>query len=84
LITKLYNNLHINFIGAVVDGEDNNSQPADTANSDSIIRKSSYHKSTELNSPLQASQVTNESAKLNSLLQALPLANKNAELNFPP
>ncbi|EXX54050.1 hypothetical protein RirG_238190 [Rhizophagus irregularis DAOM 197198w] len=61
----------------------NNSQTADIANSDSIIGESSYHKSTELNSPLQAPQVTNESAKLNSLSQSLPVANESAELNSP-
>jgi hypothetical protein len=70
LITKLYNNLHINFIGAVVDGEDNNSQPADTANSDSIIGESSYHKSTELNPPPQASPLANKSDKWNPFPQA--------------
>ncbi|CAB5193429.1 unnamed protein product [Rhizophagus irregularis] len=59
----------------------NNSQTADISNSDSIIRESSYHKSTELNSPLQTSQVTNESAKLNSLSQSLPVANESAESN---
>ncbi|CAB5369686.1 unnamed protein product [Rhizophagus irregularis] len=62
----------------------NNSQTADTANSDSIIGESSYHKSTELNSPLQTPQVTNESAKLNSLSQSLPVANESAESNSPP
>ncbi|CAB5130775.1 unnamed protein product [Rhizophagus irregularis] len=62
----------------------NNSQTADISNSDSIIGESSYHKSTELNSPLQAPQVTNESAKLNSLSQSLPVANENAESNSPP
>ncbi|EXX53823.1 hypothetical protein GLOIN_2v1814732 [Rhizophagus irregularis DAOM 181602=DAOM 197198] len=62
----------------------NNSQTADISNSDSIIGESSYHKSTELNSPLQAPQVTNESAKLNSLSQSLPVANKSAESNSPP
>ncbi|CAB5330371.1 unnamed protein product [Rhizophagus irregularis] len=62
----------------------NNSQTADTANSDSIIEESSYHKSTELNSPLQTPQVTNESAKLNSLSQSLLVANESAESNSPP
>ncbi|CAB5357757.1 unnamed protein product [Rhizophagus irregularis] len=62
----------------------NNSQTADTANSDSIIGESSYHKSTELNSPLQTPQITNESAKLNLLSQSLPVANESAELNSPP
>ncbi|CAB5331892.1 unnamed protein product [Rhizophagus irregularis] len=62
----------------------NNSQTADTANSDSIIGESSYHKSTELNSPLQTPQVTNESAKLNSLSQSLLVANESAESNSPP
>ncbi|RGB22909.1 hypothetical protein C1646_775328 [Rhizophagus diaphanus] len=47
---KIYNNLHLNFIGIV---KNNNSQTADTG-------ESSYHKSTELNSLLQAPQVTNE------------------------
>ncbi|PKK66056.1 hypothetical protein RhiirC2_785301, partial [Rhizophagus irregularis] len=54
----------------------------------SIIGESSYHKSTELNSPLQVPQVTNKSAKLNSLSQLLPVAspvaNKSDELNVPP
>ncbi|CAB4411423.1 unnamed protein product [Rhizophagus irregularis] len=59
----------------------NNSQTADIANSDSIIGESSYHKCTELNSPLQAPQVTNESAKLNLLSQSLPVANESAESN---
>ncbi|CAB5193405.1 unnamed protein product [Rhizophagus irregularis] len=62
----------------------NNSQTADISNSDSIIRESSYHKSTELNSPLQAPQVTNESAKLNSLSQSLPVVNKSAKSNSSP
>ncbi|CAB4419699.1 unnamed protein product [Rhizophagus irregularis] len=61
----------------------NNSQTADISNSDFIIGESSYHKSTELNSPLQAPQVTNESAKLNSLSQSLPVANESAESNSP-
>jgi len=78
LITKLYNNLHLNFIG------NNNSKTADISNSDSIIGESSYHKSTELNSPLQAPQVTNESAESNSPPQASPVANKSDELNAPP
>ncbi|CAB5191583.1 unnamed protein product [Rhizophagus irregularis] len=55
-----------------------------SANSDSIIGESSYHKSTELNSPLQAPQVTNESAELNSLSQSLPVANESAESNSSP
>ncbi|PKY37191.1 hypothetical protein RhiirB3_461806, partial [Rhizophagus irregularis] len=54
----------------------NNSQTADILNSDSIIEESSYHKSTELNLPLQAPQVTNKSAKLNSLSQSLPVDNE--------
>ncbi|POG77156.1 hypothetical protein GLOIN_2v1837712 [Rhizophagus irregularis DAOM 181602=DAOM 197198] len=62
----------------------NNSQTADISNSDSIIGESSYHKCTELNSPLQVPQVTNESAKLNSLSQSLPVANESDELNAPP
>ncbi|GBB96233.1 hypothetical protein RclHR1_27070001 [Rhizophagus clarus] len=62
----------------------NNSKTADISNSDSIIGESSYHKSTELNSPLQAPQVTNESAELNSLSQSLPVANESAESNSPP
>ncbi|RGB23534.1 hypothetical protein C1646_774339 [Rhizophagus diaphanus] len=61
----------------------NNSQTADIANSNFIIGELS-HKSTELNSPLQAPQVTNESAKLNSLSQLLPVANKSTKLNSPP
>ncbi|CAB5127022.1 unnamed protein product [Rhizophagus irregularis] len=62
----------------------NNSQTADISNSDSIIRELSYHKSTELNLPLQAPQVTNESAELNSLSQSLLVANESAESNSPP
>ncbi|GES82340.1 hypothetical protein GLOIN_2v1781828 [Rhizophagus clarus] len=62
----------------------NNSKTADISNSDSIIGESSYHKSTELNSPLQAPQVTNESAELNSLSQSLPVANESAKSNSPP
>ncbi|CAB4403359.1 unnamed protein product [Rhizophagus irregularis] len=62
----------------------NNSKTADISNSDSIIGESSYHKSTELNSPLQAPQVTNKSAELNSLSQSLPVANESAESNSPP
>ncbi|RGB33657.1 hypothetical protein C1646_761496 [Rhizophagus diaphanus] len=61
------------FIGKCII-ENNNSQIADTG-------KSNYHKSTELNSPLQVPQVINKSAKLNLLLQALLIANKNAKLN---
>ncbi|GBC39822.2 hypothetical protein GLOIN_2v1781828 [Rhizophagus irregularis DAOM 181602=DAOM 197198] len=59
----------------------NNSQTADILNSDSIIEESSYHKSTELNLPLQAPQVTNKSAKLNSLSQSLPVDNESTESN---
>ncbi|CAB5193365.1 unnamed protein product [Rhizophagus irregularis] len=65
----------------------NNSQTADISNSDSIIRESSYHKSTELNSPLQAPQVTNETslvANKSDELNAPPVANENNELNSPP
>ncbi|CAB4443954.1 unnamed protein product [Rhizophagus irregularis] len=62
----------------------NNSQTADISNSDSIIGESSYHKSTELNSPLQVPQVTNESAKFNPLSQSLLVANESAESNSPP
>ncbi|UZO11190.1 uncharacterized protein OCT59_002762 [Rhizophagus irregularis] len=69
----------------------NDSQTADISNSDSIIRESSYHKSTELNLPLQAPQcqiefpsqaspVTNKSDELN----VPPVANENNELNSPP
>ncbi|CAB5349139.1 unnamed protein product [Rhizophagus irregularis] len=50
----------------------------------SIIGESSYHKNIELNSSLQASQVTNKSAKLNSLSQSLLVANKSAESNSSP
>ncbi|PKK57707.1 hypothetical protein RhiirC2_797566 [Rhizophagus irregularis] len=57
----------------------NNSQTADISNSDSIIGESSYHKSTELNSPLQAPQCQIEFPP-----QASPVANKSDELNAPP
>ncbi|PKY31748.1 hypothetical protein RhiirB3_393538 [Rhizophagus irregularis] len=57
---------------------------ADISNSDSIIGESSYYKSIELNLPLQASQVTNESAKLNLFSQSLPVANESVESNSSP
>ncbi|POG77155.1 hypothetical protein GLOIN_2v1474079 [Rhizophagus irregularis DAOM 181602=DAOM 197198] len=49
----------------------NDSQTADISNSDSIIRESSYHKT---------SPVTNKSDELN----VPPVANENNELNSPP
>ncbi|GBC36379.2 hypothetical protein GLOIN_2v1474079 [Rhizophagus irregularis DAOM 181602=DAOM 197198] len=65
----------------------NDSQTADISNSDSIIRESSYHKSTELNLPLQAPQVTNETSPVTNKSDELnvpPVANENNELNSPP
>jgi hypothetical protein len=88
LITKSYNYSHLNFIGFVED-EVNDSQPANTANSDSISEESSNHESTKLKSPPQALLVVNKSTKLNPPLQS-PLAanestetNKSTELNPP-
>ncbi|PKK57821.1 hypothetical protein RhiirC2_858061 [Rhizophagus irregularis] len=52
----------------------------------SIIGESSYHKNIELNSSLQASQVTNKTSPLankSDELNAPPVANENNELNSP-
>jgi hypothetical protein len=83
LITKSYNYSHLNFIGFVED----DSQPANTANSDSISEESSNHESTKLKSPPQALLA---STKLNPPSQS-PLAadesteaNESTGLNLPP
>lgn len=86
LITKSYNYSHLNFIGFVED-KVNDSQPANTANSDSISEESSNHESTKLKSPPQALLA---STKLNPPSQS-PLAadesteaNESTGLNLPP
>jgi hypothetical protein len=74
LITKSYNYSHLNFIGFVED----DSQPANTANSDSISEESSNHESTKLKSPLQALLA---STKLNPPSQSPLVADKSTEAN---
>jgi hypothetical protein len=77
LITKSYNYSHLNFIGFVED-KVNDSQPANTANSDSISEESSNHESTKLKSPLQALLA---STKLNPPSQSPLVADKSTEAN---
>jgi hypothetical protein len=91
LIKLIINNSHLNFIGTFGDGEDNNSQSADTAKLDSVrgeSKESNNNESTELNLPQKAPSV-NESIGLNQPSQASPAANEssialNQPLQVPP